>query len=207
MRNKTLAGTNQGVRPVVLLLLMSIIAGAGLLFWTSRSPVTSAKPTTREPAAQPLSERVKPETTVHRSVRPNPSSGIIGSEANPSTDPPASQSAAAAIGEPVLVTPEGTPSAEYTQRVARVMAQAAVRAEPPPERPTSLLVDPAALAVGGTPAGAPAPNAGLTSGSAPGSSVDGYRRSDQMRRALVEEMRKVRRAMLEEASRQKATAP
>jgi hypothetical protein len=206
----------QGIRPGIWLLVGCLSVAILIPLWISLTRPAPADATPQETADQqsvaatdsnPSADRETAAATGPETTQPGLGTATSGAptEAVAGLDP--RQMTTVSDAAPVFLEPDGAPSAAYAERAA----QAAERAFGAPAQ--SEVVTPAAPTDSATPIASipqtPATAAALDSAEGQGrpSGVDAYRRSDKTRRALVTEMRQVRRAMLVEANRRAMSPP
>jgi len=206
--------SHRGIRPGIWLLVACLTVAILIPLWISRTRHAPADSTMNETAAQQSVGTADPSASTDResavaaapqTTRPGLGTARSGAQAEDVTGLDPRLGTTGSDAAPVFLGPDGAPSTAYAERTA----QAVDRAFGAPARPEGLaLAAPAGSAtpIGSIPQTAVAAGAPDSAGGPGGESgVDAYRRSDQARRALVAEMRQVRRAMLVEANRRTGT--
>jgi hypothetical protein len=207
------AKPDRGVRPGLVFLVAGIFAATLAAIWFSQTSPT--------PAAAGLDDAVG-QPSVTAANRASSGGGAVAA----ATVPPAAgprfrlgsrvatengadlqlaQIPTSSNAAPILVGPDGNPTPAYAQYAAQAAERVLGGAAGADPSMGAIPADPAASILPSAQALSGAEGPDLATGPAPEFGVDSYRRNDLTRRALVEEMRQVRRAMLVEASRQNAT--
>ena len=197
----------KSVRPTFSIIMAGVAALALVLVWSLRTPSQpAATETASEVAEQPAEATAAPAARssgksarfLNAVSKAGPEGGTVRMPSTLGGSAPTADAAPSVS----LVTADGSPSAHYAEQVAILTER--VDAGVSANGVSTVGITDAAEVVQRGAAGAGTAAAGAVAGTGAGvkdTGVDGYRRADQSRRALVEAMKPLRRALIQEANR------